>query len=203
MGTCLLTSTAPLHSYITPSATLHRNQPPDPRAGHKGSAPAPAREGTRLDLVARAGSCTETRAAIREMAVNNLQTVLRGCGPVSGGRSRCRKGLCPHFTPLPPLHAEGCSGCPREWGPPSHGSILTRAFLDRKATEPPRPELSLGYAILQCNSEIKPFIQGTLAEPQLPRLKAISASSRATDTPQRRAGGSTVTGGPRNPDINY
>lgn len=118
LGTCLLTSTAPLHPYITPPATPRRNQPPDPRAGHKGSAPAPAREGTRLDLVARAGSCTETRAAIREMPVNNLQTVLRGCGPVSGGRSRCRKGLCPRFAPLPPLRAEGRSGFPPPNGVP-------------------------------------------------------------------------------------
>lgn len=127
------------------------------------------------------------------------------CRPFYGDVALCRvEGLiagrvCVLTFPLwPPLR----SSCPPKRGPPSHGSVLTRAFLDRKATKPPGPELSLGYAVLQCNSEIKPLTQGTLAELQLPRLKAISASSHTAGTPQRRAGGSTVTGGPSNPDIN-
>ena len=203
----------PHHAFChSAQKSLHRS----PCLAQGLSAAAPAGEGTRLDLGARAGSCMQAqkpaqrfgkcRLIIYRMFYSDI-ALCRVEGLISG------RVLCPPPSPSAlswaPLRVAGKAAAslpgltPRR-GPPSHGTILTRAFLDRKATEPPGPELSLFYAVLQCNSEIKSLTRCTLAEPELPRLKAVCASSRAAEAPsnmpQWRAGGSTATGVPSNPD---
>lgn len=89
--------------------------------------------------------------------IRNSAIALQGVGGlISGGLCVLTSLLGTELALLrAPLGCSICPGSPLDGDLLCHGSISNGAFLDGKGTDPPGPQLSLLYAILPSNSEIK------------------------------------------------